>query len=94
MEDEEPNWKDELNVIYTHEDYIIHKTDDGKYMIINEKIMMGIMFDSAEWCCPFDNWTLFLDEVWVGVVILPEDDDFLEALEDIRMKRIEERVNK
>lgn len=94
MDDEEQNWKDELDIVYTDEDgdYIIHKMKDGNYQIINRRAEMGIIFNSAEWCCPFDNWCLFLDDIWTGVVVLAEDDDFLEALEYKRIAKIEERV--
>lgn len=92
--DEEPNWKDELNIVYTDDDdnFIVHKMEDGNYQIINEKIRMGIVFNSAEWCCPVDNWVLFLDDIWTGFIVLPEDDDFFEALEEKRMANIEERA--
>ena len=80
--------------MYSSGDILIHKMQSGTLQLINEKTMMGILFDGCEWSCPYNNWCLFLNNQWVGFIDgPPEDDEFMEKLQDKRMESLNQAAS-
>ena len=66
------------------------KEKEGYYQIITR--YAGIIFNEVEWCCPFDNYVLFNNGIWIGHINLCEN-DFFDILYEKRERRLKEVEN-